>query len=314
MSNRDAYHSFCREIPDLPLFLEPWYLDAVQDRESWDAALVQEKDQIVAALPYFTKRQKGFRTIVQPVFAKFLGPVLRADRNTLIDQHRLYGKLIGQLPTVDCFKQNFHPAVTNWLPFYWAGYRQTTRYTYRLAVEDMDQVQAGISRNQRRGIKRAGRQLHLLHDLPPEAFYQVNKMSFDRQKLAVPYSLDQFLRHDRALSDHGARQLFFAVDDQQRVHSVAYLIWDRQRAYFHLAGNDPALQKSGGGFWLIWKCIEYTHRELGLREFDFEGSMIPRIESVRRQFGARQVPYFFVWKYHSSLYRLLEYLKGAIGR
>ena len=28
--------------------------------------------------------------------------------------------------------QNFHYGITDWLPFYWEGYRQTTRYTYML--------------------------------------------------------------------------------------------------------------------------------------------------------------------------------------
>jgi hypothetical protein len=99
------------------------------------------------------------------------------------------------------------------------------------------------------------------------------------------------------------------VDQQEQIHSVAYLIWDRQRAYFHLAGDDPALRKSYAGFWLIWKCIEYTKLELGLSEFDFEGSMLPEVEPVRRRFGAYQVPYFFVWKYNSRWYGWLDKLK-----
>ena len=30
------------------------------------------------------------------------------------------------------FLQNFNYDITDWLPFYWAGYNQTTRYTYLL--------------------------------------------------------------------------------------------------------------------------------------------------------------------------------------
>ena len=34
---------------------------------------------------------------------------------------------------------NFAPAFTNWLPFYWKGYRQTTRYTYQIqGVDNLD--------------------------------------------------------------------------------------------------------------------------------------------------------------------------------
>ncbi|PHN03493.1 GNAT family N-acetyltransferase [Flavilitoribacter nigricans] len=313
MSNRDAYRSFCREIPDLPVFMEPWYLDAARNGESWDAALVRDGDCTVAALPYFTKKQYIFNVITQPVFVKHLGPILHPDRRDLSDQHKYYRQLIEQLPTVDCFKQHFHPGVSNWLPFYWQGYRQTLRYTYRLDISDLDQVWSGITGNKRREIAKAEKLLQLRHDLPLEALYRVNKMSFDRQQIAIPYSLDQLSRLDRALDEHQSRQLFFAVDDSGNIHSVAFLIWDRQRAYFHLAGDDPALRKSYGGFWLIWQCIRYAHLSLGLREFDFAGSMLPEVEPIRRRFGAHQVPYSFVWKYHSGLYAGLDWMKERLG-
>ena len=311
MTNREDYRAFCREIPDLPVFLQPWYLEAAQEKEQWDAVLVRENGQVVAALPYFLKRQLVFRSVVLPVFVKYLGPVLHPERRTLAHQHRYYAQLIDGLPAVAAFKQNFHPGVTNWLPFYWAGFRQSLRYTYRLPLPDLEQVFAGVAANKRREIKKAGDQLRLRHDLPLETFYRVNKMSFDRQGLSIPYSYEHLTRHHRALTEHRSGRPFFAVDDRERVHSVAYLIWDRQRAYFHLAGDDPELRKSFAGFWLTWQCIEYTCRTLQLKEFDFEGSMLPNIEAVRRRFGAHQTPYSFVWKYHSRLYQVLDYLKNG---
>lgn len=310
MSNREAYRQFCREIPDLPIFLEPWYLEAAQDGESWDAALVRQQDRVVAALPYFLKKQYIFQVITQPTFVKFLGPVLAPDQRELSRQHRCFKNLIGQLPRVDSFKQHFHPDITNWLPFYWAGFRQSQRYTYRLNVEDLDQVWKNIAGNKRREITKADRLLHLEHDLPLKDFYRVNKMSFERQKLAIPYSLNQLSRLDAALSANDAGKMFFAVDDQGQIHSVAYLIWDRQRAYFHLAGDDPQLRKSFGGFWLIWECIKYTQQSLGLKVFDFAGSMLPEVEPIRRRFGAEQVPYSYVWKYNSRLYEVLARMLG----
>jgi hypothetical protein len=38
--------------------------------------------------------------------------------------------------------------------------------------------------------------------------------------------------------------------------------------------------------------------------------MLPEIEPVRRRFGAHQVPYFFIWKNHSRLYALLDFLRN----
>ena len=105
--------------------------------------------------------------------------------------------------------------------------------------------------------------MRVVHDLPLEQFYRVNKLSFDRQGLPAPYSLAQFARLDAALAAQRARQLFFAVDAQGRVHSVAYLIWDTTTAYFLLAGDDPALRASGAGMLLVWECHSLRQRGAG---------------------------------------------------
>ena len=93
------------------------------------------------------------------------------------------------------------------------------------------------------------------------------------------------------------------------MHSVAYLIWDATTAYYLLAGDDPARRASGAGMLLAWEAIRYASAVLGLRCFDFEGSMLPGVERVRVRFGAVQTPYFFVWKYTSRAFELLEKLK-----
>ena len=160
-----------------------------------------------------------------------------------------------------------------------------------------------------RRIRLARQQVRLVHDLPLEEFYRVNTLSFQRQGLPAPYSLAQFRRLDAVLEAAGRRQLFFAVDEQDRVHSVAYLIWDATTAYFLLAGDDPALRASGAGVMLAWEAIAYASEVLQLDCFDFEGSMLAGVERIRVRFGAVQTPYFFIWKHNSRLFELLEKLK-----
>ncbi|NJK84400.1 MAG: GNAT family N-acetyltransferase [Saprospiraceae bacterium] len=200
--------------------------------------------------------------------------------------------------------------VLNWLPFYWRGFQQTTFYTYRLNnLQDLDRVFAGCNRNIKRNIKKAETQLTVLEDLDPATFYALNQKSFDRQQIAMPYSLAQFLKHDAALAAHQARKIWYAVDEAQQIHAVAYLIWDKQSSYYHLSGDDTELRSSGAGILLIWKAIQYTANQLQLHTFDFEGSMIPAIEKIRLQFGAIQVPYFFIWKYYTTRYQWLDAIK-----
>lgn len=305
------YRGFCATAPDVPVFAQPWYLDACCDGGTWNVVLAEEAGRVVAALPYFEKQKGPFRYGTMPLFVKWLGPYLLPEfRGNLQKEHSLLADLIRQLPALAAFKQNFYPSLSNWLPFYWEQYEQTTYYTYRLDLrQEQAQLEAGLGTGIRRDIRLARQRVRVVHDLPVTTLYAVNQLSFKRQGLQAPYSEAQFLQLDAALTAQGARQLFFAVDAQERLHSVVYLIWDATTAYYHLAGDDPALRASGAGVLLAWEAICYARDVLGRQCFDFEGSMLPGVERMRTRFGAVQTPYFFVWKYNSRAFELLEKLK-----
>lgn len=311
MPTKARYRDFCRTAPDVPVFAQPWYLDACTATGAWDVVLAEEKGSVLAALPFFYKRKGPFSYVTMPPFVKWLGPYLLPElRGQLPKEHELMQALIAQLPAFAAFKQNFYPTTTNWLPFYWQQFRQTTFYTYRLhQLRNLARVEADLGTGIRRDIRLARQRVRVLHDLSLGEFYRVNMLSFQRQGLSAPYSLGQLQQLDSALAAANGRQLFFAVDEQERVHSVAYLIWDATTAYFLLAGDDPALRASGAGVLLAWEAIRYASEVLGLDCFDFEGSMLPGVERIRVRFGAVQTPYFYVWKHNSRFFELLEKLK-----
>ena len=309
-ANKKQYSVFSQKEKGLPVFMKAWYLDTVCDGGNWDVVIEKEGEEIIASLVYFQKQKLGLRYLTMPPFVKVMGPYIKPAYRSLKESHRLLEKLIGQLPKVDCIKQDLHYSNANWLPFNWAGFQQTSRYTYLLELDDLDAVFKNINRNMRRNIKKAQSQLIVKRDLPLETFYEINKMSFDRQGIGIPYSFEQLKKHDEALASHKARQIFYAEDQNGQIHSAAYLIWDEYSSYYHLSGDNPSLRQSGAGILLIWEAIQFTKNELGLNIFDFEGSMIKPVEQIRRQFGAKQQPYSRVWKYNSKLYYLLDLLQG----
>lgn len=312
MLHQEEYRDFCRQNPQLPIYVKDWYLDSVCQDGEWGAALVRKEQTIVAALPYFLKHKAGFRYITMPSFVKMMGPYFAQADLPLTTQHEWLEQLIQQLPRVAAFTQQFHYSAANWLPFFWSGYQQSTRYSYCLSLkEGLDRVEKGINRNMRRNIAKATGQLQLGSECPIDRFYEINALSFKRQGLAPPYTLTQLENHHAALQANNSGKIFSAVDQDGKIHGVAYLIWDHHSAYYHLAGEDPALRQSGAGIWLIWQAIQYTYEQLGLPVFDFEGSMIRPIEAIRRQFGAVQQPYSLVWKYHNRLFRVLQVLKRS---
>jgi hypothetical protein len=69
-------------------------------------------------------------------------------------------------------------------------------------------------------------------------------------------------------------------------------VWDQERVYYLVGGNDPDLRSTGGSSLVLWDGIRLAG-SLGLR-FDFEGSMIKPIEKFFRGFGGPPEPYLHV--------------------
>jgi hypothetical protein len=317
MTNRDAYTRFCENAPaDLPLFMQPWYLDAVCESGTWEVALVEKASRVVAVWPYFLKKKWIWRYATMPPLARMMGPYLLPEWRATRKEMSILDDLLDQLPSdLAAFEQDFNYTAQNWLPLYWRGFRQTTRYSYFLEINDLDAVWKNLApdyRNQK--IPKAREQTEVTTVSPPsrgdtggslEEFFKTQKLSYQRQGLGTPVSFDLLKRLDEALAACQRREIFFARDRATgAIHSVAYLVWDRQSAYYLMAGDDPALRHSGAGIFLIWEAIRYAHEVLKLPIFDFAGSMIQPIERVRRQFSAIQKPYFRVQKEWSPLWKM----------
>ena len=306
MTNQAAYRLFAATAPDLPLFLQPWYLDAVCQGGVWDAVLVEKGGRTVAAMPYFLKKKLFWRYIAMPQLCKFLGPYLLPEFRNLDQETRLYEALLEQLPKgLAAFQQDMNYSLTNWLPFYWRGFQQSTRYSYILSLDQPEtEILRNISKNYRKKIRAASELLSVSSQLPLAELQRLLDLSFARQGLASPLSATFFQRVYEALVAHNCCKLFFALDTAKgTTHSGALLAWDGTSAYYLASGDDPALRASGSALLLKWEAILFAKNELKLPVFDFEGSMIRAIEVGRRDFGATQKPYFRIQREWSLLWR-----------
>jgi GNAT acetyltransferase-like protein len=280
------------------VFEQPWWLDTVAPGQ-WSAATVRRGDDVVARLPYMCRRRYGLTTIVQPHLTQTLGPWLAPTTckyaKRLEAEKRLLGQLIEALPPFDFFRMNFSPAMTNWLPFYWAGFEATVRYTYRIEdLSDLDRVHADFQESVRRGIRKAQGALAVDDDYPLEDLLRLNTETFARQGLRPPYS-DAFVRRlDAACSARGSRRVLGAIDADGRAHAGLYVVWDEHTLYPLINARDPELQAFGSNTLLYWEAIRLASEVS--RVFDFEGSMLEPIEHFVRAFGGRQTPYFSVSK------------------
>ena len=311
MNKKEKYLKLSEGGNSIPIFSQPWWLDVVCRDSIWDVALVEKGDVIWGALPYYYQKDWKGKRIAMPKLTQTMGPWIKYPKNQkyanrISHEKEIMTKLIKQLPKFDSFTQNFHYTVTNWLPFHWESFKQTTRYTYIL--EDTSQIETlwkQLRSNIRTDIKKAESQkVQVIKSNNIEEFYKINVLTFQRQKRETPYTLNFIKTLDDACIKHDSREILLAKDSKNNTHAVAYLVWDNKEMYYLMGGGDPELRNSGATSLLMWEGIKLAS-EKGLK-FNFEGSMIEPVERFFRAFGATQTPYFQIYKHNSLPYRLID--------
>jgi hypothetical protein len=311
MNTKEFYREFSQKESSLPIFSRDWWLDAAAGPDAWDVTMVRKGDHVLAAMPYVMRRRFGLKVLTQPALTQKLGPWIRPiegkPSHRLATEKELMQALIDQLPVFDHFIQNWHYGRTNWLPFSWKGFQQSTRYTYVVTgITDTEQVWARMEDNVRNHCKKAVSRfkLEVRDDLPLDTFLELNRLTYRRQGLAVPYSDDFVRRLDEACAQRGCRRLLTAIDPEGRRHAGLYYVWDENSAYGLMAGADPALRNSGANSLCHWEAMK--HAAQVTQQFDFAGSMLEPVERFFRGFGAIQLPYFKITKTPSRLLRVRE--------
>ena len=311
MTNKEAYILFCKKESEIPLFSKSWYLDVVCGEEGWDILMIKKGNEVAATMPILKKNKFGFSLSRMPLITPYLGPYFTKKFRSLKQQEKMMRALIQELPKFDFFDQNFHYSIVNWLPFYWEGFEGTVRYSFLINLKkDTEEIFQNISSNYRNNkIAKAEKSIKIVSNRNLEEFYEVQKMTFEKQNMKVPYSLDFIKRFDSILKKENARKMFFAIDENEQIHSVAYLTWDDKTVYFQMTGNNPEFRNSGAGVYIIWESIKYARKVLRKNQFDFCGSVIEGITKVRQEFGGEQVAYFNVKKFESIVLETLYKIK-----
>lgn len=300
-AEKELYDKFITKTY-IPVFSQPWWLDAVCGKKNWGVHVIEKSGQFLAAMPYYVESRNGFDIITKAhhsqnngILINYQGltkTVARYDRD-----EEVINSMCDYIESleVDKYEQQYHYSFTNFLPFRWRGYHEMVRYTYVIDdTSDMNKVNADFKYIVRNQIKKAEKIVTIKEGMDIEKFYEINKLSYDRQGIEVPFSLKLFSRIDDACAAHNCRKIIYAQDGEGNIHSVAYLVWDDTTLYFLINGIDSDYMWSQANSLIIKESIQAAH-DLG-KKFDFEGSVLQPVEHIFRGFGAEQKMYFRIYK------------------
>lgn len=319
MTNRERFIDFYSKHPDVCVFSSPWWLDAVCGKDNWDVIIVEKNGQIRAIFPFYLK--KGClksNNIVLPPLTQKLGPYIKYEKNLISNtkrisyEHDIYNEIISRLPKFSCMNINFGQEYKNWLPFYWKGFKQTTRYSYQIYnIKDHDQVLRNFAKSKKYEVPKAQKYLTLKFDLPADDFYDYFESVVKERGDKVSYSRNLFKNIYNSCYENNSGRVFYCVDADENIHAVNITVWDSTTAYYLIAMRKKEYNTSGGTEFLVYETIKYVSQFVNI--FDFEGSMMKGVEASYRNYGGIQTEYYNICKDNRILVPLLSSCKHALS-
>ena len=238
MNDKEKYLQFYKLHPDIPIFSSPWWLDAVCGKNGWDVIIIEKNGEIYATFPYCKKicRFKSLHIIMPPVTQK-LGPYFVYEKNMLSEnkrisfEHEMYQAIIERLPKYKYFCLNFSQTYKNWLAFYWAGFQQTSFYSYQIKnIKDYESVKKGYTKSKRYEIPKARKNLIIKYDLPADVFFDYFESVIKSRNEIMHYSRDLFYSIYKAVYENNAGRVFYCEDKNGNIHAINLTVWDSKTA------------------------------------------------------------------------------------
>lgn len=313
MTIKEQYLKFCEVEKDIPIFFQPWWLDIVCERNGWNVLLYKENKEILAVLPYKIEKKIGFSIIKMPILTPRLGIYMKniLEKNIykkISFEKKVYTNLINQLENFSYFNQNFIPSFNNWLPFYWKGFNQTTKYTYVLSNNNIENIFMEIQGNITRRIKKLIKnEVSIIESDDIETFYKLNQLTFKNKGKKVPYSLDFIKKLYNECIKREQIKLIFVKNNSNDIMAGGIFISDNKNIYYLMGTTDNKYQNISPMNLVLFEGIKIAISQK--KNFDFEGSMIEGIEKYFRSFGAKQIQYFNISKINSKILGVLLWLK-----
>lgn len=305
--DKEDFRKFCKEHGEkMPVFMQDWYLDAtIADGAEWRVICIKENNQIVAVFPFqYSKVKKKFGLTLYKIentfqqaragiwidYANREAPCKR--ENFLID---VVNQVIDRLPYYDSFDILFSPDFTDWSPFYWRGFQQTTRYSYIIKPEryngDKEKLIGTFRYDRRKTIKKAELSYTIDKDMTGDEFYNFLQSTYKEKGKKLLYTYEQFHKIDQGVEKHNAKIIYRARDLEENTLAAVYMLCDNKRSYWMFTAFRQQIK--GGQELLTWAgmkdCLEQNII------YDFEGSMIPGVSHYIREYNAEKEAYFRIF-------------------
>lgn len=262
---------------------------------------------------YKSAQGKVFRHYKNPPFTPHIGLFFEKQAsnkaNALTELKNITQALadfFDQLP-FQLFTVALAPEFTDVQHFIWKKFKVIPNYTYQLDLSQTEEIlYKNLASDKRNSINKAQKDAVVVElNQHKEPIRQMVKNTYLRKEKALNEPVLNQLLSNYA-NEKNSFSFLAKVDDRDT--ALSFCLHDTTTAYYLLGGYNSSNKHQGAGVLALWNCILHA-KKLGLKKFDFEGSMIPQVEKYFRGFGADLIPYFTINKANIVIESGLKFLK-----
>lgn len=297
-------------------FTESWtslFQDRLQQVGIYDGG-----GRLIGGFVVYRERKWGVTVLRNPPFTPAVGPFLKVEATNYVAVMDLWKEVQSLIAKFleskgySLISLSFDTGVIDMQPFIWKGFKVVPGYTYIVDLSmSEDELLRRMSTDRRKSLRRAikeGLEARRVADL--RIIRDLVKKTFQRQEMTVNERYLDKILFEFAQDDVNAFA-FVTYDRRNRTLAGNFCIRDREKAYYILGGYDETNKHHGAGAMAMWEAMRHA-KELGLKYFDFEGSMVPQIERYFRGFGGTLTPYYRVNKAILPIEILLKFFKREL--
>ncbi len=312
MNNKSLYTELCAAHPGMLVFAQAWWLDKVC--HEWDVAITRKGERITGAWTYPIDRKAGISIMRSPKMTPYLGPQVffpadMKESNRDSFEYDTIAELLKLLPDAPVWDLAVQPGIKQAGLLQHYGLTPQVRQTFivDLGVDEATLL-ANMKETTRRNIKQAEKECVITNEPACiNELFEFHKHTLGRKEKGIAHSLADLQQLLQACIANNAGALWVARQNGV-IQGACWMVWDQNFCYSIMNGQNPQSESSKAMSLLHWHSMKEAQK-MGLRQFDFEGSMDPGVERFFRSFGGTRELYLVLLRNNSLLWKLKQAIR-----
>ena len=265
-------------------------------------AILNNNNEIIGCFVYYRFKKSIFHFVISPPYTPHIDLFCVNPAESVVGKNTFNKELAEALSLyfsslkTHYLSLNLPAGLTDTQPFIWAGFNSRTRFTYVIDLQQNEtQLWDNLASEKRKSINKAQKDgLEISETHQYDVVYDLVLQSLDRNDKAKNTGILKEILFKYATPSNAFA--FLASKDKQPIGATFCLVYQHTALYL-FGGFNAANAHHGASVSCMWQSI-LKAKQMGLRCFDFEGSMNESIERYFREFGGTLTPYFCVEKIH----------------